>query len=74
MQAKTLWVMLTSMKTQGLEKYKVSYSKHQDAFPAPKWPTQTLEQLIEAAFTGRMIMREDHPAFLRKIGARQTLA
>jgi hypothetical protein len=41
--------------------------------PEPKWPTQSLDELIDKAFDGRQIDREDHPALLRLIGARQVL-
>ena len=46
--------------------------KDQDAFTEPKWPTQTLQELIWHSFAGRIIDREDHPGLLRLIGARQT--
>src|SRR4029077_19284180 len=70
-RAKTLWVEVTSRKAEGVEAYKIDLAKDQDAFPDPKWPTQSLGELIEKTFAGRMIDREDHPALLRLIGARQ---
>jgi hypothetical protein len=70
-QAKTLWTIASSRKAEGVETYKVDYAKHQDAFPDPGWPIQTLEGIIRATFTGRAIDRDDHPALLRLIGARQ---
>jgi hypothetical protein len=72
-RAKTLWVEVTSRKAEGVEAYKIDLAKDQDAFPDPKWPTQSLGELIEKTFAGRMIDREDHPALLRLIGARQVL-
>jgi hypothetical protein len=72
-KAKTLWAQLTSRKEEGAEAYKIDLAKDQDAFPEPKWPTQSLDELIEKTFTGRMIDSEDHPALLRLIGARQVL-
>jgi hypothetical protein len=48
-------------------------ARHHDAFPEPKWPTQTLDELIEKTFAGRMVDREDHPALLRLVGAKQVL-
>jgi hypothetical protein len=71
-QAKTLWVMLTSRKEEGVESYKPTVARDQDAFAAPKWPMQSLAELIDVTFTGRMIEREDHPGLLRLIGARQS--
>jgi hypothetical protein len=73
-QAKTLWVQATSRKEEGVEAYKTATAKDQDAFPAPKWPQQSLEDLILTTFAGRMIDREDHPALLRLIGAKQALS
>ena len=72
-KAKTLWVEVTSRKEEGVEAYKIDLAKDQDAFPKPEWPKQSLDELIERTFAGRMIDREDHPALLRLIGARQVL-
>jgi hypothetical protein len=74
-QAKELWVRLTSRKAEGAEQYKIDFAKHADAYPEPKWPPQSLEALIIAAFgPNRMIIEESHPGLLRLIGARQPLA
>ena len=70
-QAKTLWTQATSRREEGVEAYKVLVARDPDAFPAPKWPSQSLSEIIERAFAGRMIDREDHPGLLRLIGARQ---
>ena len=45
-----------------------------NSFPEPTWPTQKLEELILATFSGRMIDREDHPGLLRLIGAKQSMS
>jgi hypothetical protein len=71
-QAKTLWVQATSRKEEGVEAYKVDLAKDVDAFPDPKWPSQSLEDLIDKTFAGRMIDNDDHPALRRLIGARQS--
>ena len=71
-QAKRFWTQATSRKEESVESYKVDKAKDQDAFPEPKWPTQSLDELIGSTFDGRMITSEDHPALLRLIGARQT--
>jgi hypothetical protein len=73
-QAKTLWVQLTSLKETGVEDYKRDFARDQDAFPKPKWPAQSLDDLIEKAFAGRQIDHDDHPALLRLIGAKQSLS
>jgi hypothetical protein len=72
-QAKTFWVQATSRKEEGVDGYKIDLARDQDAFPEPKWPTQSLAELIEKTFAGRVIDREDHPALLRLIGAKQVL-
>jgi hypothetical protein len=73
-KAKTVWTKATSRKGEGQDTYKIKSSKDPDAFPEPNWPTQSLGELIERAFAGRMITTEDHPALLRKIGAKQSLS
>jgi hypothetical protein len=72
-QAKTLWVQATSRKEEGVDGYKIDVARDHDAFPEPKWPTQSLGELIGKTFAGRMIDRDDHPALLRLIGAKQVL-
>jgi hypothetical protein len=72
-RAKSTFVEATSRKEEGVDAYKIDDAKHADAFPEPKWPTQSLNELIEATFAGRMITDENHPALLRLIGARQNL-
>jgi hypothetical protein len=73
-QAKTLWVQATSRKEEGVESYKIDFSRDADAFPDPDWPTQSLDELILRTFAGRMIDRDNHPALLRLIGAKQQLS
>jgi hypothetical protein len=71
--AKVGWVQISSRKAEGVEAYKIDQAQHEDAFPLPRWPDRTLEELIEVTFRGRTIETEDHPALLRMIGARQNL-
>jgi hypothetical protein len=73
--AKTTWVQLTSRKAEGAEQYKIDHARDADAFPEPKWPTQSLSSLMVIAFSpDRMIEGQDHPALLRLIGAKQPRA
>ena len=74
LQAKSHWTQATSRRDEGVDEYKVGYAKDQDSFPEPNWPTQKLEELILATFSGRMIDCEDHPGLLRLIGARQSMS
>jgi hypothetical protein len=71
--AKTRWVMATSLKPQGLDKYKIDFARNPEAFPEPKWPSQSLNELLAVTFNGRMIMSEDDPALLRLVGDKQAL-
>jgi len=73
-QAKTLWIQATSRKEEGVEAYKIDMARDADAFPAPKWPTQTLEEIIGRTFEGRRIETADHPGLLRLIGAKQSVS
>jgi hypothetical protein len=73
-QAKSSWVQVTSRKEEGVEAYKVTLSRDADAFPPPKWPKQSLTEIIVRTFTGRMIEVEDHPGLLRLIGAKQSVS
>lgn len=72
-EAKTAWVEATSRKGENIDGYKIGRARDVDAFEDPKWPPQTLAELIEKTFLGRMIDCEDHPALLRLIGARQPI-
>jgi len=67
-------VQATSRKEEGVEAYKIDIARDPDAFPAPKWPTQTLDEIIGRTFEGRMIETEDHPGLLRLIGAKQSVS
>jgi hypothetical protein len=72
-QGKTLWVQATSRREEGVDGYKIDVAQDQDAFAEPAWPTQSLGEMIETTFVGRMIDHEEHPALLRLVGAKQVL-
>jgi len=73
-QAKTHWTQATSRKEEGVDAYNIDFAKDVDAFPEPRWPTQSLVDLIAKTFAGRMIDAADHPGLLRLIGAKQSIA
>jgi hypothetical protein len=73
-QAKTRWTQATSRGEEGVDAYLIQAARDPDAFPEPKWPEQSLDDLIDLAFAGRMISSEDHPALLRLIGAKQSVS
>jgi hypothetical protein len=72
--AKEGWIQLVSRRKnenqqQGTrEGYDRIPTKDDDAFPVPKWPSQSLTELIEATFDGRMIDTDNHPGLARVIG------
>jgi hypothetical protein len=71
LKAKEDWVKVVSLRSEGHDKYHARPVEDQGAFPQPEWPKQMLDELIEAAFTGKMIETDDHPALLRLRGAKQ---
>ncbi len=73
-QAKALWTQATSRGEEGVDAYLIQVARDPDAFPEPKWPEQSLSELIDRAFAGRTIDSEDHPALLRLIGAKQAVS
>ena len=73
-QARQFWTQATSRKEEGVESYKIDTARDLDAFPVPKWPTQSLTNLIEVTFTGRLIDVDNHPGLLRLIGAKQSVS
>jgi hypothetical protein len=73
-QAKTRWTQATSRGEEGVDGYFLQAARDPDVFPKPKWPEQSLNDLIDRAFAGRMISGEDHPALLRLIGAKQLVS
>jgi hypothetical protein len=70
-KAKTTWVQAVSRKDQGHDDYQIIPAKNPKAFPEPKWPTQSLEELIQIAFKDCIIDYDEHPALLRLIGDKQ---
>jgi hypothetical protein len=69
--AKTYWTQATSRKEEGVDSYKIDFAKDPDAFSEPKWPVQSLADLIGKTFAGHMIDSEVHPGLRRLIGAKQ---
>jgi hypothetical protein len=69
-QAKESWTLATSRKDEGVDGYLIKVAGDSDAFPEPNWPRQSIEDLIEIAFGGRMIETADHPGLLRLMGCK----
>jgi hypothetical protein len=72
-EATRAWVLLSSRKAEGMDAYRIEYALSEKAFPPPKWPTQTIGELIMITFAGKTVDRDDHPALLRLRGAEQDL-
>jgi hypothetical protein len=71
----TMWVKCVSPKEEGIESYKIIPAKDPDFCTDPKWPSQSLDDLIAVSFgSNRMIDRDDHPALLRLTGAKQSMS
>jgi hypothetical protein len=72
--ALTTWLTVTSKKEEGADSYAIVPAEEQDAFPVPKWPLQSIYDLIGVTFgKDRTIDREDHPALLRFRGRKQKI-
>jgi hypothetical protein len=70
---KRLWVK--AVREENADKYTPSFADEEDAFPEPKWPRQTIYELIAESF-GKdcCIDHEDHPALRRLLGKKQSVA
>jgi hypothetical protein len=78
-KAKECWVQAASRAPEGVEGYKIEYTEDRknglgDPFPDPQWPKQSIYEIIYTTFAGAMITEADHPALLRLIGSKQSLA
>jgi hypothetical protein len=61
-------------KAAGQGYYAIGPARDPDAFPAPKWPKQPLDELVATAFgAARMIASEDHPGFIRLVAGKQSV-
>jgi hypothetical protein len=58
------WIKLASNRALG--SYELSEAVGQ--LPEPDWPEETMEQLLEVAFRGKIIRDPDHPAILQLQG------
>jgi hypothetical protein len=72
-EATRAWVQLSSRRAEGVDSYRIEHAMSEKAFPPPKWPTQTLGELIMITFAGRMITSADHPGLIRLLGGEQDL-
>jgi hypothetical protein len=72
-QAQTRWVQALSRKAENVEGYEIKPAIDPDAFPEPKWPSRSLDELLEVTFKEAFIDHDRHPSLLRLIGAKQDL-
>ena len=66
-------IMLDQFTKTGVEGYKIEFARDQEAFPATKWPSRSLDELLEVTFREANIDHDRHPGLLRLIGAKQDL-
>ena len=71
--ARTRWVQVLSRKAEGVDEYRIKFTRDEDPFPEPKWPTRSFDELLEVTFRGANIDTPTHPGLLRLIGAKQDL-
>jgi hypothetical protein len=71
--AQTRWVQAMSRRSENIDGYEVKFAVDQEAFPAPAWPTRSMDQLLEVTFKEATIDHDRHPGLLRLIGAKQDL-
>lgn len=64
------WTQVTSQKAEGLDRYKIDFAIDEEAYPATKWPSASLDKLIQVTFANRMILDEQHPGLKRLLGAK----
>ena len=72
-KARTTWTQANSRREEGVDGYLIKFAKSDGAFPEPRWPQQSINELVERAFDGHMITTADHPGLLRLIGERQAV-
>ena len=72
-KGKTVWIQAASRAAEGVENYQIKLAHDPDAFPDPKWPSRSLEDLLEITFRNANIDTLDHPAMRRLLGMRQDL-
>ena len=72
-RAQTHWIQALSRRSEGAEGYEIKFAQDQGAFPEPKWPSRSLDELLEVTFKDANIDHDRHPGLLRLIGAKQDL-
>jgi hypothetical protein len=72
-KAQTHWLQALSRRSEGAEGYEIKFAYDQSAFPEPKWPSRSLDELLEVTFKDANIDHDHHPGLLRLIGAKQDL-
>jgi hypothetical protein len=77
-KAKTQWVMVSSQRAAGKEGYRIDNPDIEPGdpppFPEPNWPQETLEELVDRTFEGRMIFERTDPAWIRLVAGRQKIS
>jgi hypothetical protein len=69
-QAKTKWTQVASRREENDDGYHILPAPHQDFVPAPTWPIQPIEELLDPTFINNTIKDANNPALHRLIGMR----
>ena len=72
-KAQTHWIQASSLQSTGKEGYEIKFAQDQDAFVETKWPSPSMDELLEVTFKETNIDHDRHPGLLRLIGAKQDL-
>jgi hypothetical protein len=72
-RGQTHWIQALSRRSENAEGYEIKCAQDQGAFPEPKWPSRSLDELLEVTFKDANIDHDHHPGLLRLIGAKQDL-
>jgi hypothetical protein len=73
-KARTLWVLVSSRRQEGIESYLIKEARNQKAFPEVEWPKSSLGRIIRRTFNAQLnITDENHAGLKRLIGEAQDL-
>jgi hypothetical protein len=69
----TRWAIVYSLRSEGIERYGTRHADDNEFVPPPKWPTQSLQEIITITFgdgshTSNIITDSEHPGLSRLLG------
>jgi hypothetical protein len=63
-RAQTHWIQALSRRSENAEGYEIKFAQDQGAFPEPKWPSRSFDELLEVTFKDANIDHDRHPGLL----------